>query len=142
MGKGNIDFKHINEPKKVEALTVKEYKEEIELAIVPITAQQWVESIAAHNGWNGDQISCWDTLINNESGFRVDSYNNSSGATGLGQALPASKMAAFGDDYLTSAKTQLLWMADYLKGNHGGSPCSNLAFWYNPTSPPYGQNWY
>ncbi len=57
-----------------------------------------------------------------------------SGAYGIGQALPASKMAKYGSDYMTNPQTQLKWMIDYVNGRYGGS-CSALAFhnrngWY------------
>lgn len=64
--------------------------------------------------------SAWSFLIEKESGGRVDATNTSSGAYGLGQALPASKMAAFGDDYLTNPLTQLKWMYSYMVSRYGG----------------------
>ena len=64
--------------------------------------------------------SAWSFLIEKESGGRVDATNASSGAYGLGQALPASKMAAFGDDYLTNPLTQLKWMYSYMVNRYGG----------------------
>lgn len=57
-----------------------------------------------------------------------------SGAYGIGQALPASKMRRFGSDYMTNPWTQLRWMIAYVNGRYGGS-CAALAFhnrngWY------------
>ena len=69
------------------------------------------------------------TLIYHESGCRVDSTNAYSGAYGIPQALPGSKMAAFGDDWETNPVTQIKWMADYVKRRYGGWKQA-LDFWY------------
>jgi hypothetical protein len=59
-------------------------------------------------------------IIDHESGWGVTKSNyGGSGAYGLGQALPASKMARFGADYLTNPITQLRWADAYAKGSYG-----------------------
>ena len=58
-------------------------------------------------------------IISRESGWRVDATNASTGAYGLGQALPGSKMAPYGDDWQTSPITQLRWFNSYCKGRYG-----------------------
>jgi len=61
-----------------------------------------------------------DYIISNESGWSPTKWNyGGSGAYGLGQALPAVKMAAFGDDYMTNPITQLKWADAYAKGRYG-----------------------
>lgn len=61
-----------------------------------------------------------DYIITRESGWGVTKSNYSgSGAYGLGQALPAVKMAAFGADYLTNPITQLKWANAYALGKYG-----------------------
>lgn len=61
-----------------------------------------------------------DYIIDHESGWGVTKSNYSgSGAYGLGQALPAGKMAKFGDDYLTNPITQLRWANAYAVGCYG-----------------------
>lgn len=61
-----------------------------------------------------------DYIINHESGWGVTKSNyRGSGAYGLGQALPASKMAPFGADYLTNPVTQLKWANSYAKSRYG-----------------------
>jgi hypothetical protein len=67
-------------------------------------------------------------LIQRESGFNVFAKNRSSGAYGLGQALPASKMAPFGSDYLTNPVTQMSWMISYVRARYG-TPNQAWAFW-------------
>ena len=76
----------------------------------------------------GSQFSCIDSLITKESGWRVNATNPNSGAYGLGQALPPSKMASYGSDWRTSARTQLTWMKAYLDGRYGGA-CVGWEFW-------------
>lgn len=68
-------------------------------------------------------------LIYRESGCRVDARNASSGAYGIPQALPGSKMASVGADWATNPVTQIRWMIGYVNGRYGGwSPALN--FWY------------
>jgi hypothetical protein len=61
-----------------------------------------------------------DYIISHESGWVATKSNyRGSGAYGLGQAYPASKMAAYGSDYLTNPVTQLKWADAYAKGRYG-----------------------
>jgi uncharacterized protein YabE (DUF348 family) len=61
-----------------------------------------------------------DYIITKESNWRPGAINSSSGAYGLCQALPGSKMATAGSDYLTNPVTQLRWCAGYAAGRYGG----------------------
>lgn len=61
-----------------------------------------------------------DYIISRESGWRPGAVNSSSGAYGLCQSLPASKMASAGADYLTNPVTQLRWCSGYAAGRYGG----------------------
>jgi hypothetical protein len=78
----------------------------------------------------GSQFSCINSLIQKESGWSVTATNPSSGAYGLGQALPPQKMASAGADWRTSARTQLTWVKGYVDGRYGGA-CSAWSFWQN-----------
>jgi hypothetical protein len=61
-----------------------------------------------------------DAIISRESGWGVTKWNYSgSGAYGLGQALPASKMAPYGADYMTNPVTQLRWATAYAVSRYG-----------------------
>jgi uncharacterized protein YabE (DUF348 family) len=60
-----------------------------------------------------------DYIISKESGWRPGALNSGSGAYGLCQSLPASKMASAGADYLTNPVTQLRWCAGY-SARYGG----------------------
>lgn len=68
-------------------------------------------------------------LIYRESGCRVDAENASSGAYGIPQALPGSKMAAYGADWASNPVTQIRWMIGYVNGRYGGWSQA-LQFWY------------
>lgn len=59
-------------------------------------------------------------IIYHESSCRVDAENPWSGAYGIPQALPGTKMATAGDDWRTNPLTQLRWMDSYVKGRYGG----------------------
>ena len=79
------------------------------------------------------QWSCLDQLWEHESGWNVSAYNPS-GAYGIPQALPGSKMASAGADWQTNPRTQIVWGLGYIAGVYG-SPCGawdhELAFnWY------------
>ena len=73
------------------------------------------------------------TLIYHESGCRVNA-KNPSGAYGIPQALPGSKMAEFGADWETNPVTQIKWMAKYVKDRYGGWQQA-MAYWW-------GHHWY
>ncbi len=98
-------------------------------------AQAFARDLAASQyGWGGDQFSCLVNLWNRESGWNYQAYNAGSGATGIPQALPGSKMATAGADWQTSARTQIVWGLDYISRAYG-SPCgawghSNAFNWY------------
>ncbi|MEU0912172.1 hypothetical protein [Streptomyces althioticus] len=68
----------------------------------------------------GSQFSCADALIQKESSWNVQATNPSSGAYGLPQALPGSKMASAGSDWQTNPATQLRWMKSYVDSRYGG----------------------
>lgn len=67
-------------------------------------------------------------LIYHESGCRVDARNAYSGAYGIPQALPGSKMASAGADWETNPVTQIRWMAGYVNRYGGWQGAVN--FWY------------
>ena len=74
-------------------------------------------------GWSDNDVSCLISLWNKESKWNPYAHNSSSGAYGIAQALPASKMASFGSDYKTNYKTQINWGLSYIKSRYG-SPSS------------------
>ena len=74
------------------------------------------------------QFQCFSQIVERESGWRVDTQNASSGAYGLVQALPGSKMASAGADWRTNPATQIKWGLGYMKSTYG-SPCGAWSFW-------------
>lgn len=70
-------------------------------------------------GWSDADFNALVNLWNKESGWNIYSKNRSSGAYGIPQALPASKMASAGSDYLTNYKTQINWGLSYIKSRYG-----------------------
>jgi hypothetical protein len=84
--------------------------------------RQIAQQILASQGRSG-QFSCLDSLWTQESGWNVYARNPGSGAYGIPQALPGSKMASAGSDWQTSAATQIRWGLSYIDSTYG-SPCA------------------
>jgi hypothetical protein len=72
-------------------------------------------------GWSSSEFGCLASLWNLESGWDVHA-SNPSGAYGIPQALPGSKMASAGPDWESNAATQIRWGLGYIKSLYG-SPC-------------------
>lgn len=86
------------------------------------------DRITSELGVTGSDKATWEYVISVESGWNPQATNPSSGAYGLGQALPAGKMAEFGSDYMTNPYTQLKWMYSYIMDRYHSF--ANLqAFW-------------
>lgn len=92
----------------------------------PGSAQAYAYDAVMSRGWGEGQYDCLVSLWNRESGWRVNASNSSSGAYGIPQALPGSKMASAGDDWETNAGTQIEWGLGYITGRYG-SPCGAWA---------------
>ncbi|MER6102211.1 lytic transglycosylase domain-containing protein [Streptomyces sp. NPDC001832] len=75
-----------------------------------------------------DQFQCFSNIVNHESTWNYQASNPSSGAYGLVQALPGSKMASAGADWQTNPATQIKWGLSYMDGRYG-SPCGAWSFW-------------
>ncbi|MCE0540300.1 lytic transglycosylase domain-containing protein [Kineosporia rhizophila] len=73
-------------------------------------------------GWSSRQYTCLDSLWNRESNWNYRAKNPSSGAYGIPQALPATKMSSAGSDWKTNPVTQIRWGLDYIADRYG-SPC-------------------
>jgi len=100
--------------------------------------ERLANQMAAARGWGASQQACLDKLWDEESArtWSPTVANPTSGAYGIPQSLPASKMAAAGPDWQTSAATQIRWGLDYIKAAYG-SPCGA---WQFETS--HVPNWY
>jgi resuscitation-promoting factor RpfB len=92
----------------------------------PGTAQSIAYNMLASFGFSTSQFSCLQSLWQRESGWSYDA-ENPSGAYGIPQSLPASKMASAGSDYLTDPATQIRWGLGYIKDVYG-TPCAAWDF--------------
>ena len=90
--------------------------------------------MAAQRGFTGEQWSCLDSLWQRESNWNPSAQNPSSGAYGIPQALPGSKMATVAADWRTNPATQITWGLDYIVARYG-TPCGA---WSHSQS----HNWY
>ncbi|MGJ5833108.1 transglycosylase SLT domain-containing protein [Streptomyces ossamyceticus] len=75
-----------------------------------------------------DQWTCFSNIVNHESTWNYKAVNPSSGAYGLFQALPGSKMSSAGSDWQTNPATQIKWGLNYMESRYG-SPCEAWSFW-------------
>lgn len=94
------------------------------------------QTIMGEFGFGAGQWSCLNTLWVGESDWNYRAENSSSGAYGIPQSLPGSKMATMGGDWRSNPVTQIRWGLDYIKKSYG-TPCNALNQW-NSRSP----HWY
>jgi hypothetical protein len=98
------------------------------------SAQSIAYKMLPSYGFNqGSQYSCLVSLWNRESGWRYNA-ENASGAYGIPQSLPGSKMASAGSDWRTNPATQIKWGLTYISQIYG-TPCGawsheESAGWY------------
>ncbi|MEO8282846.1 MAG: lytic transglycosylase domain-containing protein [Pseudarthrobacter sp.] len=100
----------------------------------PAAARNYAAGRLPAYGWGQDQFQCLAQLWTKESNWLTTATNPDSGAYGIAQALPASKYASAGSDWLTSYRTQVEWGLAYIL-NRYGSPCgawnhSVIKNWY------------
>ena len=77
-------------------------------------------------GWGSYQFSCLDTLWTKESNWNYRARNPRTGAHGIPQALPATKMEVVGTDWRTNPVTQIQWGLRYIDIRYE-TPCKALA---------------
>jgi hypothetical protein len=94
----------------------------------PGSAQSIAYNMLASFGFSPSTFfGCLKDMWDRESGWRYDA-ENASGAYGIPQALPGSKMASAGADWQTNPATQIKWGLGYIKAIYG-DPCKAWAFW-------------
>ncbi|WP_354509608.1 ubiquitin-like domain-containing protein [Oerskovia enterophila] len=98
------------------------------------SAREIGQQLVAARGWGSEQFACLDKLWTKESKWDSSATNPSSGAFGIPQSLPASKMASAGADWRTNPATQITWGLNYIAGSYG-TPC---AAWGHSQA----KNWY
>ena len=88
-----------------------------------VFAQAYIQKT---HGWSAGEFSCLTSLWNRESHWRHTARNRGSGAYGIPQAMPGSKMAKFGADWQTNPVTQIKWGVNYIAKRYK-TPCNALA---------------
>ncbi|MDX3093947.1 transglycosylase SLT domain-containing protein [Streptomyces sp. ME01-24h] len=119
------------EEKAEAARKAKEASRAAERAALVVKASYTVGEVQAMaQGLIGDasQYQCFSNIVTRESGWNYTATNASSGAYGLVQALPGSKMASAGADWRTNPGTQIRWGLKYMDSRYG-SPCGAWSFW-------------
>lgn len=82
-------------------------------------AQEIARNLLRAFNWAPNQMAPLIKLWNGESGWNYKATNPSSGAYGIPQALPASKMASAGNDWRTNPATQIRWGLNYISQRYG-----------------------
>ena len=101
--------------------------QDVVLARTPMGARivaSKLNSVTYH--WSDAQLGCLTTLWLRESHWNFKSQNTQSGAYGIPQANPGSKMSSAGSDWRTNPITQLKWGMSYISSRYG-NPCRALA---------------
>ena len=85
----------------------------------PAQAQAYAAGAAAQYGWTGQNWTDLVKLWTRESSWLWYAENASSGAYGIPQSLPGSKMAAFGANWRDDAAVQIDWGLSYIAQRYG-----------------------
>ena len=80
-------------------------------------------------GWGKRQWTPLQKLWNRESGWNKYAQNPYSGAYGIPQALPGSKMASAGNHWRTNATTQIRWGLRYIRAGTGARAWRGITSW-------------
>ena len=91
-------------------------------------------ALMAEYGLSSSEFGCIDQIWTQESNWNVHADNPHSSAYGIPQALPGSKMSAFGSDWANDAETQIRWGLNYMAKRYG-TACAAWSFkqshgWY------------
>ena len=100
---------------------------QVELARTPLGAKKVAKSILLNEyGFSEKEYKCLNSLWTKESNWNYKARNKSSGAHGIPQALPASKMNVVSTDWRTNPVTQIRWGLRYISIRYE-TPCKALA---------------
>jgi pyruvate dehydrogenase complex dehydrogenase (E1) component len=107
----------------------------VEMAKTPDGARLVAKDLVLNKyGWSTTQFGCLNKLWTKESNWRYKARNKTSGAHGIAQALPATKMEVVGTDWRTNPVTQITWGLKYITERYE-TPCKalrkhNRSRWY------------
>jgi hypothetical protein len=100
---------------------------QVELARTPIGAKKVAKAILIDEyGFKEKEYKCLNSLWTQESNWNYKSRNKKSGAHGIPQALPASKMNVVSTDWRTNPVTQIRWGLRYISIRYE-TPCKAWA---------------
>jgi hypothetical protein len=106
-----------------EMAIVAKISRQVEMARTSVGAKVVTKAIMADEyGWSEDQYRCLNNLWTKESHWNYKAHNYRSGAHGIPQALPASKMDLIADDWRTNPVTQIRWGLRYIEDRYD-TPC-------------------
>jgi len=99
----------------------------VELARTPNGAREVAKILMEDEyGWGDKQYACLDDLWIKESNWNYRASNKRTGAHGIPQALPATKMEVVGTDWRTNPVTQISWGLRYIDIRYE-TPCKAWA---------------
>jgi len=100
----------------------------VEIAKIPDGARSVAKQIIADSypQWSAMQVRCLDSLWTGESHWNFQAHNYRSGAQGIAQALPPTKMEIVSTDWRTNPVTQIKWGLSYIKARYK-TPCKALS---------------
>ncbi|MGI8677819.1 MAG: ubiquitin-like domain-containing protein [Jatrophihabitans sp.] len=93
----------------------------------PGSAKDIARTLLKGYGWGSGEYDCLVQMWNRESGWRINAANPS-GAYGIPQALPGSKMSSAGPNWQSDASTQIKWGLGYIQARYN-TPCGAWGFW-------------
>jgi ribosomal protein S18 acetylase RimI-like enzyme len=95
-----------------------------EAAVAPSRRPREIaRALLRRDGFAASQWACLNALWTRESGWSVTETNDRSGAYGIPQALPGSKMERAGPDWRTNPATQISLGLHYIRARYG-TPCA------------------
>ncbi|MFE4305986.1 peptidoglycan DD-metalloendopeptidase family protein [Streptomyces sp. NPDC056891] len=106
-------------------------------------AQAYAKTMLRFYGWGPEQFGPLKKLWDGESNWNYRATNPTSGAYGIPQALPASKMASAGADWRTNPETQIRWGLQYIKDRPDyGTPSAAYTKWMSRSPHWYDDGGY
>lgn len=122
--KHNIKLKNVKKLQKSKKYKVKKKKKKLYRQTTHVKYNRSELQSYAHNlvlsyGWSEYDFECLVKLWNRESSWNPNAVNKKSGACGIPQSLPCSKMKSMGADYRTNYKTQIKFGLKYIANRYG-----------------------
>lgn len=122
-----LDFSGVKSVTAKEIALVSLASRQVDLAKTSKGAKSVAKTLISQKyKWGANQVGCLNVLWDNESHWNFQARNPRSGAQGIAQAMPASKMESVALDWRTNPVTQIKWGLNYIKDRYG-TPCAALA---------------